>query len=78
MTEIVRFSVSVEDDLLNKHLKAPVPVIAAYNDEVTSAFSELVSNMMAKKPDKRPESMDEILDDIQKIRCWKSEYGTEN
>ena len=56
---------------MNKHLKAPVPVIAAYVEEVTSAFSQLVVSMMAKKMDKRPDNMAEVAEELQKIRVWK-------
>ncbi len=65
------FTGNSEDELLGKHLKTPTPVIAAHVDEVTSAFSQLVQSMMAKKMDKRPNNMHEIVDQMNKVRVWK-------
>ena len=45
------------DQLLQKHLKAPAPSLAAAYSEVSSDFSDLVSSMMAKKREQRPESV---------------------
>jgi serine/threonine-protein kinase len=60
------------DELLTKHLRAPVPSVAAYNDEVTAKFAQLVSRMMAKKPAARPQSMGEFLTELDQIRILKT------
>ncbi|MGH7138518.1 MAG: serine/threonine protein kinase, partial [Pirellulales bacterium] len=41
---------ATSNDLLNKHLAAPIPVIEAYNRSVSPAFSQLLQLMMAKLP----------------------------
>lgn len=60
------------NDLLNKHVFAPVPVAAAVNRNVTPEFNELVQRMMAKKPEQRPESMALFLRQYRKLRPLKS------
>ena len=42
------------EDLLRKHLHAPVPVLAGANKNITPDFSDLVGMMMAKDADQRP------------------------
>lgn len=43
------------NDLLNKHLRGAVPVVEVHNPNITAEFSQLLRQMMAKKPDGRPE-----------------------
>jgi serine/threonine-protein kinase len=57
-------------ELLNKHLKASVPLIIAADDNVTPQFSELIANTMAKLPAQRPESMDHFIKELAKIRVF--------
>ena len=59
------------NDLLNKHISAPIPSPAVADDNVTSDFCDLVRNMMAKSVDKRPESMWDILKLLRGIRIFK-------
>ena len=49
------------DEVLNKHLRAPLPSIQASNRTVSDNFSHLLSQMLAKNPDKRPKSVDSFL-----------------
>jgi serine/threonine protein kinase len=49
------------NDLLNKHLHAPVPSLRATNPRVNDTFDRLVARMMSKEPDERPSSMEEVL-----------------
>ncbi len=65
------FTGNNEDELLVKHLKTPVPVIAAHNEEISSGFSQLVAKMMAKDMDKRPDNMSSALEELAKVRVWK-------
>lgn len=60
------------EDLLRKHLHAPVPVVAGGNKNVTPDFSELVGMMMSKEPEKRPDSMDDFLRRFKAIRVFRS------
>ena len=59
------------NDLLNKHLSASIPAAAAYNDNVTRDFSELIKSMMAKKPENRPPSMWEFLKMFRAVEIFK-------
>lgn len=52
------------NDLLNKHLRSPVPPVQAGNRNVTDEFSALVRSMLAKKPEERPASMDDVLTEL--------------
>jgi serine/threonine protein kinase len=59
------------NDLLNKHLNASIPSAAAYNDNVTREFADLIKSMMAKKPESRPPSMWEFLKTFRSIEIFK-------
>lgn len=56
------------DDLLQRHLKSPVPSMAAFADDVNPKLSDLVSRMMSKKKNERPESVASFLHEFKKIR----------
>lgn len=56
------------DDLLQRHLKSPVPSVQAYVDDVNAALAELIARMMAKRKEERPESMTDFLQEFKKIR----------
>ncbi len=61
------------NELLNKHLKAPIPSLISTNKRVTKEFSGLVARMMAKKPAGRPESMHDVLSELDKMRVKRPE-----
>ncbi|XZE54760.1 serine/threonine protein kinase [Planctomycetaceae bacterium SH139] len=52
---------STPNDLLNKHLHAPIPSAVAANENVTSEYADLIKQMLAKKPEDRPASMWDFL-----------------
>ena len=52
---------STPNDLLNKHLHAPIPSAVAINENVTSEFAEMVKKMMGKRPEDRPDSIWDFL-----------------
>lgn len=56
------------DDLLQRHLKSPVPSLTAFADDVNPALAGLVERMMAKKRDDRPDTVEEFLHAFKKIR----------
>lgn len=56
------------DDLLQRHLKSPVPSLMAYSDDANPALCKLVEQMMAKKREDRPESVQDFLHEFKKIR----------
>ncbi|MCL6507260.1 MAG: serine/threonine protein kinase, partial [Bryobacteraceae bacterium] len=59
------------DDLLTKHLSAPIPSVQVYNDNVTPEFSNLIRKMMAKRREERPATMWEFLKEYRSIRPFK-------
>lgn len=59
------------DHLLQKHLKAPPPSLAANCGEVSAEFSDLVLAMMSKKRELRPESINGLLKQLDGIRIYK-------
>jgi serine/threonine-protein kinase len=64
------FTGNTADELLNKHLRAPIPAISSLNKEVTSDFSKLIMRAMSKKAEKRPATLKEFLKDFDKIRVF--------
>ena len=60
------------EDLLRKHLHAPIPMLAGANKNVTPDFSDLVAMMMAKDPSQRPDSVEDFLRHYRSIRLFRS------
>lgn len=61
---------SSPNDLLEKHIKSSVPSVVVYNKEVTRECADLLRRMMAKKPENRPQSMWDALQDFKDIRIF--------
>ena len=61
------------NDLLNKHISAPIPSPLVANDNVTPEFAAIVRSMMAKTPNERPESMWELLKKFRVTRIHKKQ-----
>lgn len=59
------------NDLLMKHLKSAPPPADATNRNVTPEFTLLLQRMIAKKPEKRPESMTQFLTEFKAMRVFK-------
>ena len=66
------FTGSTPGELLQKHLRARIPVIHAINKNVTEEFSQLLQEMMAKKSADRPDSMESVGTRIKQIRVYNS------
>ena len=49
------------DEVLNKHLRAPLPSIQASNKTVSDNFAQLLAQMLSKNPEKRPQSIESFL-----------------
>lgn len=64
------FTASNPDDLLNKHLRSPVPSLEAMSG-ASKDFSNLVIRMIAKERDKRPESMRQVGLEITRMQIYK-------
>jgi serine/threonine protein kinase len=71
MTGKPPFTGTTADELLNKHLSAPVPSALVHNSNVTPEFTELIRKMMAKKAEDRPASMWEFLKAFRNVRVFK-------
>jgi len=52
------------NELLNKHLRAPPPVLESVDKNITPEFSQLIRRSMAKKPADRPKSMEAFVDEF--------------
>jgi len=51
-------------DLLTKHLRSPVPPVQAGNRNVTDEFGALLKASLAKKPEDRPQTMNDFLTEM--------------
>jgi len=64
------FRANSENELLNKHIReAPVPP-TVFNKEITKEFSELVMEMIRKKPVDRPQDLHLVLSRMSRIRIF--------
>jgi serine/threonine protein kinase len=61
------------EELLRKHLTAPIPPLAGANKNITPDFSDLVAKMMSKEADKRPQSMAEFIRHFHTVRIFRSQ-----
>ncbi|MEX2173519.1 MAG: serine/threonine-protein kinase, partial [Pirellulaceae bacterium] len=65
------FTGTTADELLAKHLSAPIPSIQVFDPNVTTEFSNLLRKMMAKKKEERPASMYDFLKEFRALRVFK-------
>lgn len=65
------YSATKTNDLLNRHLKAPIPSLKAAVPEVSKPFSDLVTKMLAKEPENRPQSMEEVVAHLSKLAVFE-------
>ena len=61
------------NDLLKKHISAPIPSPLVINENITGEFATLIRNMMAKKPEDRPESMWDLLKTLKATRIFRKQ-----
>lgn len=64
------FTANSPDELLKKHLTAPIPLLEASSD-ATSDFSLLVKRMLAKKPEDRFQNIDEFLQEFESTQMFR-------
>lgn len=64
------FTGQTTQDLLTKHLRQAPPPLEASGRDVTPAFAELVRQMLAKSPDRRPRNMEEILRTLRTLQVF--------
>lgn len=60
------------NDLLTKHLTAQVPVIEAYNRNISTEFSRFLQSMMSKRPEARPLTMTDVVRQLRVVPLFKS------
>ncbi len=65
------FTATTANELLNKHLKAAPPSLEAVDKNLTTEFAHLIRRSMAKRPQDRPQSMTDFLNDFRRIRMWR-------
>lgn len=68
VTGQVPYSAATTNDLLNKHVSAPIPSVTAFRPTFPSSAAKLIRRMMAKDPAARPGSMQEVLHAMGSIR----------
>jgi serine/threonine protein kinase len=59
------------DDLLNRHLSAPIPSLVAANENVTPEVAALVRRAMSKRREDRHRSMYDFLMELRGLRVYK-------
>lgn len=64
---------STPNELLSKHLSAPIPSPIVANDNVTQDYANVIKSAMAKKPQDRPESMWELLKTLRVTKIFKKQ-----
>ena len=64
------FTGATPAELLQRHLRGRIPVIHTINKNVTEEFSQLLQDMMAKKPADRPDSMANIRARLKQTRIY--------
>jgi len=64
---------SSANELLNRHLKGAIPSLKAAVAETSKTFSDLVAQLLAKQPDDRPESMEEVLRQLKKVPVFEKQ-----
>ena len=71
-------------DYIKQHIEAPIPLAHQLNNEIPSQISLLISSMMAKRPQDRPQSYTDIIDELEPwtrdgsssggIRSWMQRF----
>jgi len=61
------------DELLQKHLRAPIPSLTSGNPEATPEFAEVVAKLMAKNKEDRPKKLTDFLEQIRTMRLFKGQ-----
>jgi serine/threonine protein kinase len=59
------------NDLLNKHLRSPIPPLQASNRNITDNYAQLVRRMLSKKPADRPQTMADFLTEARSLEVFK-------
>lgn len=71
LTGKVPYSAATPNDLLNKHVSAPIPAVDAFNKNATTSVAKLIRQMLGKTPADRPASMKDVLQQLRTIRFFE-------
>jgi serine/threonine protein kinase len=71
LTTRVPFSGETMGDLLNKHLHVIPPSIRQRNKNITPEFVRILNMMLAKKPEDRPETTEDLLKLMRTVRIFQ-------
>lgn len=52
------------NELLNKHLRSPIPPVQSVNRNVSDDFANLLRTMLAKRPEERPQTMNDVINEL--------------
>ena len=70
LTGKLPFTAPSPNELLSKHLSAPVPSALVHNSNITPEFNGVLRSMMAKEPADRPSSMWEVAKAIKGVKMF--------
>ncbi|MFN5915710.1 MAG: serine/threonine-protein kinase, partial [Planctomycetota bacterium] len=65
------YTANTPNDLLNKHVSAPIPSLLVNNDNVSPEFNNIVRKMLAKKPEDRPQDMWDVIKMVRTTPIFK-------
>lgn len=67
------FQAPTPNELLQKHLSAPVPNASEFNPNVSPEMDRLLIKLLSKKPEQRGKDMAEVAAELRRIRVFKEE-----
>jgi serine/threonine protein kinase len=70
LTGKLPFTATSPNDLLSKHLSAPIPSALVQNSNVSNDFNGVLKAMMAKDPKDRPSSMYEVVKAVKGVKIF--------
>ncbi len=70
LTGKLPFTAVSPNELLSKHLSAPIPSAVVYNENVSPEFNSVLRSMMAKDPKDRPSSMWEVVKAVKGVKIF--------
>ncbi|MFN0019809.1 MAG: serine/threonine protein kinase [Pirellulaceae bacterium] len=65
------FTGTTADELLTKHLSAPIPPLGVFNENTSPEFANLVKKMMQKRKEDRPDTMWDVVKEFRTLRVYK-------
>ena len=67
------FQAPTPEELLQKHLRAEPPNPSEFNPNVSPEMDRIIAKLLRKKPTDRPASVDEVLQELKRIRIFKED-----